>query len=34
LVGAVLFVVIVTGCGTVPVTPLPSAPTTTTASAW
>jgi hypothetical protein len=33
LVGAVLFVVIVTGCGTVPVTPLPSAPTATPASA-
>ena len=33
LVVAVVFVVIVTGCGTVPVTPLPSAPTTTTASA-
>jgi hypothetical protein len=32
LVVAVVFVVIVTGCGTVPVTPLPSAPTTTTAS--
>src|SRR5450756_1380191 len=30
---AVSFVVIVTGCGAVPVTPLPSAPTTTTASA-
>ncbi len=30
---AAVFVVIVTGCGTVPVTPLPSAPTTTPASA-
>ena len=33
LVVAVAFVVIVTGCGTGPVTPLPSAPTTTIASA-